>query len=328
MRRDGTKGRSYAPATRGWPSSGGEAQSAVTWCTGREPGRSGRSRSRSSSRRRGFDVVATMRDPADGAGLAEEAGAGARSASNASTSTTRRRSHCPAGLRVLVNNAGVESDNLPLEVMPADVVARDLRDERLRAGRGRRSHAIPLHARRGRGRDLQRHVVVDARAGSVPRRVPVAKAAVTAIGESLAAEVAQFGIRVLEIMPGPIETDMLAHLRPAGRRDRARAVPPPRPNGCGRAARTSATMYTPRRRCRRAASSTRSSTTTPRCAYGCDDLSEGMLEGLAQRRIRRGVAPPDARRLRRAMIRPGADPEARLPTRRRTGARGPEVEAA
>ena len=26
----------------------------------------------------------------------------------------------PAGLRVLVNNAGVESDNLPLEVMPAD----------------------------------------------------------------------------------------------------------------------------------------------------------------------------------------------------------------
>ena len=36
------------------------------------------------------------------------------------------------------------------------------------------------------------------------------KAAVSAIGESLRAEVAPFGIRVVEIMPGPIETDMLA----------------------------------------------------------------------------------------------------------------------
>ena len=26
----------------------------------------------------------------------------------------------PEGLRVLVNNAGIESDNLPLEMMPAD----------------------------------------------------------------------------------------------------------------------------------------------------------------------------------------------------------------
>ena len=42
----------------------------------------------------------------------------------------------PDGLRVLVNNAGVESDNLPLEVMPADVVAHDLRDQRVRARRG------------------------------------------------------------------------------------------------------------------------------------------------------------------------------------------------
>jgi NAD(P)-dependent dehydrogenase (short-subunit alcohol dehydrogenase family) len=36
------------------------------------------------------------------------------------------------------------------------------------------------------------------------------KAAVSAIGESLRAELAPFGIRVLEIMPGPIDTDMLA----------------------------------------------------------------------------------------------------------------------
>jgi NAD(P)-dependent dehydrogenase (short-subunit alcohol dehydrogenase family) len=37
------------------------------------------------------------------------------------------------------------------------------------------------------------------------------KAAVEAMGESLRAEVAQFGIRVVEIMPGPVDTDMLAN---------------------------------------------------------------------------------------------------------------------
>jgi len=37
------------------------------------------------------------------------------------------------------------------------------------------------------------------------------KAAVQALGESLRAEVAPFGIRVVEILPGPVETDMLAH---------------------------------------------------------------------------------------------------------------------
>jgi NAD(P)-dependent dehydrogenase (short-subunit alcohol dehydrogenase family) len=37
------------------------------------------------------------------------------------------------------------------------------------------------------------------------------KAAVSAIGESLRAELAPFGIRVVEVMPGPIDTDMLRH---------------------------------------------------------------------------------------------------------------------
>jgi len=36
------------------------------------------------------------------------------------------------------------------------------------------------------------------------------KAAVGALGESLRAELAPLGIRVLEVMPGPIDTDMLA----------------------------------------------------------------------------------------------------------------------
>jgi NAD(P)-dependent dehydrogenase (short-subunit alcohol dehydrogenase family) len=37
------------------------------------------------------------------------------------------------------------------------------------------------------------------------------KAAVSAMGESLRVELAPFGIRVIEVLPGPIETDMLAH---------------------------------------------------------------------------------------------------------------------
>jgi NAD(P)-dependent dehydrogenase (short-subunit alcohol dehydrogenase family) len=36
------------------------------------------------------------------------------------------------------------------------------------------------------------------------------KAAVSALGESLRAELAAFGIRIVEVLPGPIETDMLA----------------------------------------------------------------------------------------------------------------------
>jgi NAD(P)-dependent dehydrogenase (short-subunit alcohol dehydrogenase family) len=37
------------------------------------------------------------------------------------------------------------------------------------------------------------------------------KAAVETMGETLRAEVGQFGIRVVEIMPGPVDTDMLAN---------------------------------------------------------------------------------------------------------------------
>jgi NAD(P)-dependent dehydrogenase (short-subunit alcohol dehydrogenase family) len=36
------------------------------------------------------------------------------------------------------------------------------------------------------------------------------KAAVSALGESLRAELAGFGIRLVEVLPGPIDTDMLA----------------------------------------------------------------------------------------------------------------------
>jgi NAD(P)-dependent dehydrogenase (short-subunit alcohol dehydrogenase family) len=68
---------------------------------------------------RGFDTVATMRNPDDGAELAS---AGARVARLDVTDPSTM--DLPEGLRVLVNNAGVESENLPLEVMPADMWRR------------------------------------------------------------------------------------------------------------------------------------------------------------------------------------------------------------
>src|SRR5207253_6667519 len=70
--------------------------------------------------------------------------------------------------------------------------------------------AVPIMRRAGGG------VICNITSSSTLAPVPflgayrASKAAVTALGESLAAEFAQFGIRVIEIMPGPIETSMLA----------------------------------------------------------------------------------------------------------------------
>ena len=104
------------------------------------------------------------------------------------------------------------------------------------------------------------------------------KAAVTALGESLAAEVAQFGIRVIEIMPGPIETDMLAasDRPPAG--GRARRVRATSRSACGRAARASARRTRPPSEAARRIVDAICDDDGP-LRYGCDDLSEGMLAG-------------------------------------------------
>jgi NAD(P)-dependent dehydrogenase (short-subunit alcohol dehydrogenase family) len=59
-------------------------------------------------------------------------------------------------------------------------------------------------------------VICNVTSSSVLAAVPfyavyrASKAAVSAVSESLRCEVAPFGIRVIEIMPGPIDTDMLA----------------------------------------------------------------------------------------------------------------------
>ena len=182
----------------------------------------------------------------------------------------------PAGLRVLVNNAGVESENLPLEHMPADAW-RNLFETNVFGLVEVTKRAVPLMRAAGGG------VICNITSSSTLAPVPflgayrASKAAVTALGESLAAEVAQFGIRVIEVMPGPIETDMLATSdRPpaAIEHDEYRALAEKMWEG-RQGVRAS---YTPAAVAARRIVDAICAGDGP-LRYGCDDLSEMMLTG-------------------------------------------------
>jgi len=226
--------------------------------------------------RRGFDVVATMRNPADGAGLADEVGDAGRIRVDRLDVNDASTMHMPDGLRVLVNNAGVESDNLPLEVMPADSW-RAIFETNVFGLVEVTKHAIPLMRDAGGG------VICNVTSSSLLAPVPFlgayrsSKAAVSAIGESLAAEVAKFGIRVLEILPGPIETDMLATSdKPAAaiehERYRAQA------EQLWESRQHIRSMYTPAPEAARRIADAILDDDAP-LRVGCDDLSEGMIAG-------------------------------------------------
>ena len=164
--------------------------------------------------RRGFETVATMRDPAAGAGLAAEAdalapGAGARVRVAGLDVERSETIVLPDGLRVLVNNAGTERAYLPVEVAPTSMW-REVFETNLFGLVEVTRRAIPLLRATGGG------VICNISSSSILAPVPfyaayrASKAAVGALGESLRAELAPFGIRVLEVMPGPIRTDMYA----------------------------------------------------------------------------------------------------------------------
>ena len=154
---------------------------------------------------RGFTTVATMRHPEDGADLP------------AATSGTLTVAHMdvtdvdpdvlPGDLQVLVNNAGVDSDYLPVEHSNLDDW-RDVFETNVLGLVATTIAAIPvLRANRPA-------VVCNISSSSILASVPfystyrASKAAVSAFGDSLRVEVAPSGIRVVEILPGPIDTDM------------------------------------------------------------------------------------------------------------------------
>jgi NAD(P)-dependent dehydrogenase (short-subunit alcohol dehydrogenase family) len=115
----------------------------------------------------------------------------------------------PSPLRVLVNNAGVEKPHPPFEATPMELW-REMFETNVFGLIDVTRRAIPALRAAGGG------VICNVTSSSILAPVPFygpyrsSKAAVSAIGESLRAELAPFGIRVLEIMPGPIDTDMLA----------------------------------------------------------------------------------------------------------------------
>jgi NAD(P)-dependent dehydrogenase (short-subunit alcohol dehydrogenase family) len=219
---------------------------------------------------RGFDVVATMRDVRAGADLAAVPNITVARLDVTEPDTIV----LPDRVRVLVNNAGVEDENLPVEVMPSSTW-RKLFETNVFGVVEVTKRAIPRLRAAGGG------VICNVTSSSVLAPVPflaayrASKAAVSAIGESLRAELAPFRIRVVEIMPGPIETDMLAGSdRPAAaiEHDDYRALA----ETMWRNRKNVRSAYTaPAEAARRIADAILDDDGPLR--YGCDDLSEGML---------------------------------------------------
>ena len=160
--------------------------------------------------RRSFTVHAGVRDPRHGeALLAAARGEGLRLHAERLDVTVPDTIAIPANLRVLVNNAGVDKAYLPVEHAPL-ALWREMFETNL--------FGLIEVVRRAvaRLREMGGGVVCNITSSSYLAAVPfyaayrASKAAVGALGESLRAELLPFGIRVLEVMPGPIDTDMLA----------------------------------------------------------------------------------------------------------------------
>ncbi len=159
---------------------------------------------------RGFDVIATMRDPSAGSTLPDEAAAASGALRVERLDVTDAAGfEMPEDLRVLVNNAGVERPHLPFESTPIEHW-RDMFDTNVFGLVEVTKRAIPVMRQHG-------GVICNVTSSSILAPVPfyaiyrASKAAVSAISETLRAELAPFGIRLVEIMPGPIDTDMLAN---------------------------------------------------------------------------------------------------------------------
>jgi len=159
--------------------------------------------------RRGFAVHAGMRDPAAGAELAQQARAAGGRLEVVRLDVTEPASlRMPEDLRVVVNNAGVDDAHLPVEHTPLESWRRMFETNFFAVVEVVR-RAVP--ALRAAGGGVVCNVTSCACLAAVPfyASYRASKAAVGALGESLRAELAPLGIRVLEVMPGPIDTDML-----------------------------------------------------------------------------------------------------------------------
>jgi NAD(P)-dependent dehydrogenase (short-subunit alcohol dehydrogenase family) len=115
----------------------------------------------------------------------------------------------PDRLELLVNNAGVDTANVPVEAVPPEEWERVFRTNVF--GTVRLIH-LALPALRAAAPSVVCNLTTAGLAVPMPffGVYRASKAAVSALSETLAVEVAPLGIRVVEIMPGPVDTDMLA----------------------------------------------------------------------------------------------------------------------
>ena len=230
---------------------------------------------------RGFEVVATMRDPAAGADLAAEAEAAGATLRVARLDVTDPDTiEIPDGLRVLVNNAGVEAAHPPFEDTPLDLWRRMFETNVFGLIEVTR-RAIP--ALRASGGGVLCNVTSSSIFAPVPFYAPYrsSKAAVSIIGESLRVELAPFGIRVLEIMPGPIDTDMLANSdRPAEAIDHPAYAPMAQRMYDGRVDNIAGMVTSTADAARLIADAVLDDAAPLR--VGCDPLSIGMLDAWRQ----------------------------------------------
>jgi len=160
--------------------------------------------------RRGCPVVATVRDPATAGPLLDAAAAEGLPVTVAPLDLEAVTPlDLPDDLRVVVNNAGLQTGYLPVEAVPLDAV-RALVETNYVGQIAVLQQVIPALRRRGEG------VICTVTSAAVLLASPfyaayrASKAALHALVETLAVELAPFGIRVLEVMPGPVATDGLA----------------------------------------------------------------------------------------------------------------------
>lgn len=158
---------------------------------------------------RGFEVHATARRREAALAVCREARSGAGRMRALELDVTDPDSiEMPDGLRVLVNNAGVEPAYLPVEHTPVESW-RAIFETNLFGLLAVTQRALPKLREAGGG------VVCNVTSAATLVPMPfysayrASKAAVSALGESLQAEVGRFGVRLLEVMPGPIATGML-----------------------------------------------------------------------------------------------------------------------
>ncbi|MET0146614.1 MAG: SDR family NAD(P)-dependent oxidoreductase [Ilumatobacteraceae bacterium] len=113
----------------------------------------------------------------------------------------------PDDLQVLVNNAGVRLSSRPIEAIDAAEWRRTM-DVNFFGLVDLTRLALPIM------RTARRGVICNVSSGSLFAPTPflgayrASKAAISAFSETLRIEVAQFGIRVVEIMPGAMRTGM------------------------------------------------------------------------------------------------------------------------